>query len=295
MKNNHILKREEPAFKDVVLECGFFFYSKKLKSKVLLIMDKNSVIGVILAFVALVTGMVLKGVALGALLNGAAFLIIFAGTGAAILIATTTKTIKKFPALLKVIFKESSGNGMVDFISQFADWADVARKEGLLALEDKANDVDDAFMKSGLMMAIDGKTPEFIRDVMLEEVDAIEERHSNNAEIFTKIGTFAPTLGVLGAAVGLMAALGHMEDTAALSHSISAAFVATIYGIFLGYVIAHPLASKLKEKTKIEMSEKRIVIEGVLSLCDGQSSSDVKRKLMVYIPVSERGQLQEEE
>ncbi|MCA1064480.1 flagellar motor stator protein MotA [Rossellomorea aquimaris] len=257
-------------------------------------MDKNSVIGMILAFVALITGMVLKGVTITALINPAAFLIIFAGTGAAILIATSTKTFMKIPALMKVLFKEQIDKEIPDYIADFTEWADIARKEGLLALEDKANELDDQFLKNGLMMAIDGKTPEFIRDVMLEEMDAIEERHGNQAEIFTKIGTFAPTLGVLGAAVGLMAALGHMEDTAALGHSISAAFVATIYGIFLGYVISHPIASKLKEKTKEEMSIKRVVIEGVLSLCDGQSPADVKRKLMVYIPESARLSLEEE-
>lgn len=251
-------------------------------------MDKNSVFGVILAFVALITGMILKGVTLSALFNPAAFLIIFMGTGAAVLIATTTKTFKKIPALMRVIMKERVDGGIKQQIEQFAGWADVARKEGLLALEDKANEVEDQFLKNGLLMAIDGKTPEFIRDVMLEEIDAIEERHANNADIFTKIGTFAPTLGVLGAAVGLMAALSHMEDTATLSHSISAAFVATIYGIFLGYVIAHPFAGKLKERTKEEMLLKRVIIEGVLSLCDGQSPDDVRRKLLVYIPQNER-------
>lgn len=254
-------------------------------------MDKNSVFGVILAFIALVTGMVMKGVNIMALLNPAAFLIIFAGTGAAILIATSTKTFKSIPAFMKVIMKESSFDGIPEQIEKFAGWADIARREGLLALEDKANQVEDLFLKNGLLMAIDGKTGDFIREVMLEEMDAIEERHSNNADVFVKIGTFAPTLGVLGAAVGLMGALGHMEDTAALGSSISAAFVATIYGIFLGYVISHPFAAKLKDKTKEEMKVKRVIIEGVLSLCDGQSPDDVRRKLMVYLPQSERESL----
>lgn len=98
----------------------------------------------------------------------------------------------------------------------FSNWATIARKEGLLALEVKVAEVDDPFLKNGLSMAVDGQSAEFIRDVMTEELEAMEDRHLSGASIFSQAGTYAPTLGVLGAVVGLIAALGHMDDTNAL-------------------------------------------------------------------------------
>ena len=139
-------------------------------------------------------------------------------------------------------------------------------------------------------MAIDGQTQEFIRDVMTEEIAAMEERHEANAAIFTQAGTYAPTLGVLGAVIGLIAALGNMENIAELGKAISAAFVATMLGIFTGYVLWHPFANKLRRKSKEEARVRYIMIEGVLSILEGQAPRMIEQKLASYLPESERHQ-----
>ncbi|MDL4840593.1 flagellar motor stator protein MotA [Aquibacillus rhizosphaerae] len=250
-------------------------------------MDKTTIIGLLLGVIAIGAGMVLKGVSVLALFNPAALLIIFVGTAASVLIAFPMSTIKKVPALFKIIFKEEKSNDMFAIIDLFTKWAETARQEGILSLEQKLDDVDDQFLKSGLQLAIDGQTPEFIRDVLLEKVDAMEQRHHKGAAIFTQAGTYAPTLGVLGAVVGLVAALGHMDDIEALGKAISAAFIATLFGIFTGYVLWHPFANKLKEKSKNEILVRHIMIEGILSVANGESPVVVKDKLGSYLSQSE--------
>ncbi|GGB65352.1 flagellar motor stator protein MotA [Fictibacillus barbaricus] len=253
-------------------------------------MDRTSLIGVVLGIIAVGIGMVLKGVSPISLLNPAALLIIFAGTAAAILIAFPMNEIKKIPALFKILFKEQKLIDMKDLVTIFIEWATIARKEGLLALEPRAEEVDDPFLQQGIKMIVDGQPPEFIKDVLMKDLETMEERHASNATIFTQAGTYAPTLGVLGAVVGLVAALSNMADITALGHAISAAFIATLFGIFSGYVLWHPFANKLKRKSKKEVMVKEIMIEGLLSIQDGTSPKILEEKLLTYIPTSERDQ-----
>lgn len=251
-------------------------------------MDKTSLIGLILAFIAVGVGMVLKGVNLSALANPAAILIIIAGTIGAVVIASPSSEVKKVPKLFGIIFKEQKIPSIQELIPLFSDWAQVARKEGLLALEAKLSEIEDPFLRNGLLMAVDGQNAEFIRDVMNEEINAMEERHQAGASIFTQAGTYAPTLGVLGAVVGLVAALSDMSNIEALGHAISAAFIATLLGIFTGYVLWHPFANKLKMKSKNEVKVRNVMIEGVLSVLEGQAPKAIEQKLATFLPVSER-------
>lgn len=251
-------------------------------------MDKTSLIGVILGFIAIGVGMVLKGVSPVVLLNPAAILIILLGTIAAVVIAFPTSELKRVPKLFGILFKEQKVQKTTDLIRLFTEWAQLARKEGLLALEAKTNEVEDPFLKNGLSLSVDGQSAEYIRDVLTEEIEAMEERHRAGAQIFTQAGTYAPTLGVLGAVIGLIAALGNMSDVDTLGHAISAAFVATLMGIFTGYVLWHPFANKLKRKSQIEADQKYLMIEGVLSILEGESPRVIEQKLASYLPVSER-------
>lgn len=251
-------------------------------------MDKTSVIGLILGFVAVFVGMVMKGVNPSAILNPAALLIIILGTIAVILIAFPTSEVKKVPKLLKIIFSDKKKQEIGEMIGYFSELAQLARQEGLLALDSKIQEVDDPFLKRGLRFAVDGQNADYIRAIMSEELDSMEDRHAANASIFAQAGTYAPTLGVLGAVVGLIAALGNMEDTTALGHAISAAFVATLLGIFTGYVLWHPFANKLKRKSKLEIQSKEIMIEGILSILEGEAPRVIEEKLASYLPESER-------
>ncbi|KAB2336079.1 flagellar motor stator protein MotA [Cytobacillus depressus] len=251
-------------------------------------MDKTSLIGIILGIIAIGFGMVFKGVSLAVIINPAAILIILLGTAATVTIAFPTSEIKRVPKLFGIIFKEKQQMNPVDLIKTISDWAQIARKEGLLALEAKTSEIDDTFLKNGLSLAVDGQSADYIRDVLNEEIEAMEERHSAGAQIFSQAGTYAPTLGVLGAVIGLIAALGNMNDTDTLGHAISAAFVATLLGIFTGYVLWHPFANKLKRKSKQETKLKTMMIEGILSVLEGEAPRVIEQKLASYLPAGER-------
>lgn len=251
-------------------------------------MDRTSWIGFIFAFVVLVGGLILKGSSPTVLLNGAALVIIFAGTLACILIAFPMEEFKKIPKLFGIIFKDSKSYSVRDLIPLFSAWTVLARREGLLALEDASEQTDDEFLQRGLRMVVDGESKDMIRDLLEEDIAAMEERHAVGAKIFTQAGTYAPTLGVLGAVIGLVAALSHLEDVALLGKSISAAFIATLFGIFSGYVMWHPFANKLKQKTANEVQIKQIMIEGILAVQEGLPARVVEEKLKTYLPSKER-------
>lgn len=251
-------------------------------------MEKSSFFGVFLGFFAVGCGMVLKGAKLSALVNPAAFLIIIVGTAASLFVAFPAVELKKFPKLVKLLFKGQKLMSIQDITSLFVQLAGIARREGLLALETQAQEIEEPFLKNGLMLIIDGRDPDFVRDTLMEEIEATEERHQSGALIFSQAGTYAPTLGVLGAVVGLIAALGNLNDIDTLGHSIAAAFVATLLGIFSGYVLWHPFANKLKRLSKQECMVKRVMIEGILSLQAGEAASAIEDKLKVYLPASER-------
>lgn len=251
-------------------------------------MDRTSFFGVILGVLAIGIGMVLKGVSITSLFNPAAILIILVGTIASVVIAFPYEEIKRVPKLFGILFKDKQNMKPVELIILFSDLAQLARKEGLLALETKIDEIDDPFLRNGLNLAIDGQSADYIRDVLNEDIDAMEERHSAGAEIFSQAGTYAPTLGVLGAVVGLIAALGNMDNTDELGLAISAAFIATMLGIFTGYVLWHPFANKLKRKSQAEVKIKEMTVEGVLSVLEGESPRVIEQKLASYIPSSER-------
>ena len=251
-------------------------------------MEKSTLIGLVLAVISIFVGMVIKGAPLSALANPAAFLIIIGGTLSCLFIGFPMHAMKNFPNLIKMTLRSPNVKGKAELMQQFIELSQIARREGILALENKTAEIDDPFFRSGLGMVIDGMDPDFVSDVLDAELAVMQERHAEGRSMFTQAGTYAPTLGVLGAVVGLIAALGNMKDIDKLGHSIAAAFVATILGIFTGYVLWMPFANKLKIWSETEISQKRMIIEGILSLQAGDSPTAIEAKLMVFIPQSER-------
>jgi chemotaxis protein MotA len=254
-------------------------------------LEISTIIGLVLGLAAVMVGMVLKGASLAALINPAAFMIIFVGTAACLLNGFSLDHIKKFPVLLRKLFKKPELFPKPELLRMFVELSQTARREGILALESRVSDITDPFLRNGLSMVIDGLDPDFVSDVLDAEIQGMEERHRDGALIFSQAGTYAPTLGVLGAVVGLIAALGNLDDIEKLGHSIAAAFVATLLGIFTGYVLWHPFANKLKMISKKEVEVKKMMIEGILSLQAGDSPTAIEAKLVVFIPQNERAQL----
>ena len=251
-------------------------------------MEKSTLIGLVMGFISVFVGMVLKGAPITALNNPAAFLIIIGGTFSCLFIGFPMKAMKNFPNLIKMTLKAPALKSKGELLQLFIELSQIARREGILALENKVADIDDPFFRTGLGMVIDGMDPEFVSDVLDAELAVMQERHAEGRSMFTQAGTYAPTLGVLGAVVGLIAALGNLNDIDKLGHSIAAAFIATMLGIFTGYVLWLPFANKLKLWSESEISQKRMIIEGILSLQAGDSPTAIEAKLMVFIPQSER-------
>jgi len=250
--------------------------------------EKSTIIGLILGILAVGLGMILKGASLAALVNPAAIMIIIVGTIAAVFIAFPMQDLRMVPKLFGILFKQQKLIPKTELINMFTEWAMISRREGLLAMEDKIEGIDDAFLKSGVRMIVDGSDQEFVHDVLMEDIAAMEERHRTGAAIFTQAGTYAPTLGVLGAVVGLVAALSDLSNTEELGHLISAAFIATLLGIFTGYVLWHPMANKLKQRSKKEVAIRLMMIEGLLSIQSGITPNAVRQKLEVFLSPAER-------
>ncbi|MCP8967366.1 flagellar motor stator protein MotA [Ectobacillus ponti] len=257
-------------------------------------MDFATLAGVILAVVAVVVGMIFKGASLSALANPAATLIIFAGTAGAVSIAMPGSQLKRLPKLFKVIFM-NSGKGLdyKEIMELFVLWAGESRKHGILSLEEKVKEVDDPFIQRGMRYVIDGMGAEDLRAIMEAELEGIEERHGKGAQIFVQAGTYAPTLGVLGAVIGLVAALGDLSNMEKLGHAISGAFIATVFGIFSGYVLWHPFANKLKQKSAAELEKKRLILECMLMLQAGVYPFLIKNRILGALSETERKKIEE--
>jgi len=259
-------------------------------------MEKSTGIGIGLGLVAVVFGMYLKGAPIVNLVNNpAAYVIIFLGTAASLFVGFPLAEIRKIPTLFRIIFTQQNLPAREELIRLFMEWATITRREGLLALEAKVDEIEDVFLRNGMRMIIDGNDQDFVRDVLLEDIAATEQRHKTGAQIFAQAGMYAPTLGVLGAVIGLIAALSDMSDMNKLSHAIAAAFIATLLGIFSGYVLWHPISNKLKRLSRREADIRLMMVEGLLSIQTGVSTIAISQKLSVYLTPTERAKMQEKE
>ncbi|MDR2889448.1 MAG: flagellar motor stator protein MotA [Lachnospiraceae bacterium] len=250
-------------------------------------MDITTIIGIVVAVVGLLSGMVLKGVPLSALWNAAALLIILVGTAGAVLNATPKKDITKLGSLFKLALIGRKEEDNTALIKQFVNYAQMAHVEGLLSLEDKISKIEDPFFKWSMGWLMAGQDADFVKQALETEIDNIDSRHKGLAGIFSQAGSYAPTLGVLGAVVGLIAAMGFMDDTEMLAHAIAGAFMATIYGIFTGYVLWNPFSNRLKRMNAHEIHSKRMIAEGVLLLQQNLSPSVVEDYLLSYLTTKE--------
>lgn len=250
-------------------------------------MDIFLIIGLVLGAICIVMALILKGASLAMLLNGEVIVIIFGGMIAAVLSSYTMADIKRLPKVMKVLMsnEEPDLNGTIE---KMVELSNIARREGLLALEAPVNELDDHFMKQGLELVVDGAEAEQIRDLMESEVDAMETRHHRMSGLFKTAGATSPTLGVMGAAIGLIGALGNLSDINKLGPMIASAFVATIFGIFMGYMVMIPFATRLEAKNEEEVLLKTMIIEGVMDIQAGHSAKVIEQKLYAQIPPEKR-------
>src|SRR5471030_2831620 len=234
-------------------------------------MDIFLIIGLIGGFIIVVAAMLLKGASIAILLSSEAMMVIIGGTIIALINAFPKGEFLKIPKIFGVLFSDKNKQDNGEIVTQIVEMAQSTRKDGLLSLESTIQGLENKFMKKGLEMVVDGLEADLIKEVLEIEIESMEERHRLGATAFATAGGTAPTLGVLGAVIGLIGALGNLDDIAKLGESICSAFVATVYGIFTGYLIWHPFANRLKRKSLEEVQSMNIVLEGILAIQAGNN------------------------
>jgi chemotaxis protein MotA len=245
-------------------------------------MDPLTTTGVVLALVALVGGSILKGAGVMALLNPAAFVIVFIGTLASSLVQTPKITFLRAWKIFPWIFKPPMTDAEA-LIAKMVEWSETARKQGLLGLEPALELEPDEFAKKALQMLVDGTEPEKIRETMELELEAREKADTQSAKVFEGLGIYAPTLGIIGAVLGLIAVMKNLADPSKLGGGIAAAFTATIYGIGLANLFFLPTANKLKELIKAQSRSKEMVLEGIIAIAEGENPRNLEVKLKSYV------------
>lgn len=241
-------------------------------------MDILSVLGFVFAFVAVIGGSVAKGSGIQALLSAAAFLIVIIGTLSATLLQVPMPTMKRAIGIVGWIFKPPAINPE-QMIEKIIEWSQIARKDGLLGLESSVDAETDPFNKKILQLLVDGSEPESIQQIMDVEIATREELDTAAAKVLEAMGIYAPTMGILGAVMGLMAVMQNLADPSKLGHGIAAAFVATIYGIGSANLFFLPMAGKLKGIVQAQTKQREMIVEGIVSIAQGENPRNIESKL----------------
>jgi chemotaxis protein MotA len=244
-------------------------------------MDILSIIGIVLGLIAIIGGAILKGSSAGALVGSAAFVIVVMGTLAASLVQTPMSTFMRAWRIISWVFKPPVADPTA-MIEKIVEWSNVARKQGLLGLEPAVEQERDEFLKKGLQSLVDGGEPEAIRSSMEIELDTMEHFDTQAAKVFESMGIYSPTLGIIGAVMGLMAVMQNLNDPSKLGHGIAAAFVATIYGIAFANLLFLPMSNKLKAVIHGQMQVRTMVIEGLIAIAQGENPRNIESKLQGY-------------
>lgn len=245
-------------------------------------MDRLSLIGFFLALAALVGGSILKGAGLTALWSPAAFMIVIVGTVAAILVHTAPAVFRRALRIAPWVVRPP----VVDrrqLLDQIVEWSNLARRQGLLGLEVLVEEQTDPFVRKGLQLLVDGVEPESIRKVLEIDLDHQEERDTAAAKVFEAMGTYSPTMGIVGAVLGLISVMKNLEDPSRLGLGISAAFTATIYGIGLANLALLPMSNKLKTVIGEQAQDRHMLIDGLIAIAQGENPRNIETQLSGYL------------
>ncbi len=253
-------------------------------------MDPITLVGVALSVIATFIAMFMGGMDPVGIFFGSpeSIILVFFGSIGATLASGTINSALGVP---KVAIKAVTGGASADqpaTIKQLVEFAEIARKEGLLALEPKVEEVDDPFMRKGLELAVDGTDPDEIYEAMNLDLRRLMMRHKDGTAFFTNAAGFAPAFGMVGTVIGLIDMLGKLDDPSTLGPSMAVAFITTLWGAFLSNYFFQPLANRLKKLSADEVSYRELVIEGVLAVQAGSNPRALAGKLVAFLPPSQR-------
>lgn len=254
-------------------------------------MDLASVIGLALAVIMVVWGMAAGGNIM-AFYDLPSILIVLGGTFGATVLANPLERSKSLHKILKSAFITEQID-LIGLIQTLVSFAEKARREGLLALEEDANQLDDEFMRKSIQLVVDGTDPELVKSILDTEIGLLEERHSANKGYLDSISELGPAFGMLGTLIGLIQMLGNLSDPSALGPGMSVALVTTFYGSVLANMMAIPIGKKLQQNSSREVLSRELMVEGILSIQAGENPRIVEEKLKVFLPPLMRKQLDE--
>jgi len=243
-------------------------------------MDKSSFAGILIASGAIYLGLTLEGGKLGQILQPTAALIVFGGTlGAVMLQFPLRVVIAAFLRLGHVFFDQSKDPQLL--IAEIVEYAQKARKDGIVSLDAVLEQVEDPFLKKSLMLAVDGTEPQEIRKMMEQELDNQAEHEAHIPEVFESAGGFSPTIGIIGAVLGLIQVMQHLDDTSEVGRGIAVAFVATIYGVGANLFFL-PVSGKIRLRVRQEQIRREMMLEGVISILEGMNPRMIEAKLLAF-------------
>jgi chemotaxis protein MotA len=235
------------------------------------------------ALFAIIFSMVIEGSSPAVLFKPAPLILVFGGT----FMASAAGFMKSDMKSIKAVLMQAIGTpeaSPTESIAKIVSLAEVARKEGILSLEKAAGEIDDPFFRKGLEMTVDGVDPEEIEDILEGEIEQLRERHRMGAKFFQDMGGFSPTLGIIGTVVGLIHVLGNLNDPNSIGAAIGSAFTATLWGVLAANIFWLPISNKLKRASELEVTSKRMIVEGLLAVQAGNSPRMIQARLQAFVP-----------
>lgn len=250
-------------------------------------MDILIPLGLVVSIACIIGGQTLEGGHIGSIMQFTAFMIVIGGTIGAVMVNYPMKPfLNAFKLAISALF--SSKVDYEGFINQLEGFAQTSRKEGILSLESKIGDVKDPFLRKGLQYVIDGTEPETLEKILGIEMAYEEEREMLSAKVFETAGGFAPTIGIIGAVLGLIHVMENLADPSKLGGGIAAAFVATIYGVGSANLVFLPLAGNIKIKIRARGVLKELIIEGLVAIATGENPRLLREKLEGFLEKPEK-------
>jgi chemotaxis protein MotA len=249
-------------------------------------MDLGTVIGMVLILGLLFSAMAM-GVGIGAYIDVPSALIVIGGSIGALLISFKMETMKQFTKIFMIAIKPPQED-KVELIKKLVEFATSARRDGILSLEAAANQEENAFLKKGLSMAVDGNEPDAIRELLEIETDQTSSRHKIHASVFDQWAGLAGAMGMIGTLIGLVAMLLNMADPSAIGPSMAVALLTTMYGAMIGNIFGTPVANILNIRNDEETLVREMILEGIISIQAGDNPRTLEGKLLSFLPPSER-------
>lgn len=244
-------------------------------------MEITTIIGIIMGLTFCVIGIMLDGEIMS-FVDMPSIMIVFGGTISATIVSYPLSHLKNTFSIIKHAFRKSDIDLYKD-IEMIIGIANIARREGLLALEDQVGEMNNPFLKKGIMLVVDGSDPELIKNIMQTELVFLQERHAQGQAVLESMSSYAPAFGMIGTLIGLINMLKKLDDPSGIGPSMAVALVTTFYGVILANLIFTPLSKKLKMRSSLEFLQKELMLEGLLSIQDGENPRIIKDKLTAFI------------